>query len=145
MKKHLKYITIAVAVLLLACFASTGVLQPQVYIYGSSAKVINGVVDNRGELKAPQIGSFSAIIPDGIVARTNSAQGNYNNGAPGSSNSFLDFGVKLEKMFNTSLQLRERNLNNNFLCSPFQNGKSTVWLYTYAKQFFVFALREIII
>lgn len=145
MKKHFKYITTAVAVLLIACFASIGVLRPQVSIFASSARVINGVIDNGGQLKAPETGSFSAIIPDGIVARTNSAQGNYNNGAPGSSNSFLDFGVKLEKMFNTSLQLRERNLNNNFLCSPFQNGKSTVWLYTYAKQFFVFALREIII
>lgn len=145
MKKHFKYITTAVAVLLIACFASIGVLRPQVSIFASSARVINGVIDNGGQLKAPETGSFSAIIPDNIVGRTNSAQGNYYSGSSGNSGASLELGVKLEKGFSSNFRLRERSLSNNLLYGPFQNGKSTVWLYTYAKQFFVFALREIII
>ncbi len=146
-KKNLKYITTAVAVLLIACFASTGVLQPQGYILGSFSKVVNGVIDNGGELKAPQIGSFSAIIPDGIVGRTNSAQGYSSSGpgsgGPGCSGTFLDFGVKLDKGL-SNWRLKEIHLNH-FLSAPFQNGKSTILLYKYAKLFFVYTLREIII
>jgi len=130
LKKYLKYLTTAVAVLLIACIA------------GSS---VNGVIDNSGQLSASQTGSFSAIIPNNIVGNTNSAQGNYYSGGPCSSGSLLDFGFKLEKGFSSCLRLRERSLINNFLCIPFQNGKSIVLRYTQAKRFFVYTLREIII
>lgn len=144
MKKILKYITCAVAVLLIACFASSGVVRPQISIFGTFAKTVNGVVGNSGQLTVPQTGSFSAIIPDNIVGRTNSAQGNYNSGPPGSSGVALDFGVKLDKS-HFGWRSRQRYINNNFLFAPFQNGKSIVLLYSYAKQYFIYALREIII
>lgn len=130
MKRNIKYLTTVVAVLLITCIAGSAV---------------NGVVDNSSQFTTSQTGSFSSIVPDNIVGNTNSAQGNYYSGGPGSSGSLLDFGFKLEKGFSSSLRLRERSLIHNFLCIPFQNGKSIVLRYTYAKRFFVYALREIII
>lgn len=144
MRKNLKYITAAVAVLLIACLASSGVLRPQVSIFGSPVKVINEVLINGGQFRASQVGSFSAIIPNNILGGTNSAQGNYNSGGWGSSGALLDFGVKLDKNL-FGWRLRGKFLNNNFLSAPFKNGKSTVLLYSHAKQYFIYALREIII
>lgn len=150
MRKILKHTTVAVAILLLACFASWGVVWPQVSIFGTFAKSVNGVVGNSGQLKLPQTGSFIAIIPDNIIGRTNSAQGNYYGGGSGSGSGLgglgtvLDFGVKLDKNL-FGWRFRERYINNNFLSAPFQNGKSIVLFYNYAKQYFIYALREIII
>jgi len=135
LKKDLKYLTIAVAALLLVCLTSSGVLRPQLSIYGNSVKIINGFLDNSGELKAPQVGTFSAIIPDNIIGNEN----------PTSSGTSIGFGAKLTKGFNSNLRLRERYLNNNFLAAPFKNGKSIVLSYTYTKRFYIYALREIII
>lgn len=131
MRKNLIYIATVVAVLLLSSMAN-------------SVEIANGVLHNCGEFKACQTGSFSAIIPDSIVGRTNSAQGNYYNGGWSGSGTFLHFSVKLDRNL-FGWRLKEKYLNKNFLPVSYKRDKNSALFYSHAKRYFIYALREIII